>query len=140
MKTALSALVGLGIVVALSGDVPAGQARSTLRPRGTSVSGGMVGGGPKRSTGYFAHRYAYPNGYYYPAYQQPLVVISPYSSPYYLAPTVVVTSPYFCLFHNEGFISRIGLLDHLSGSHKVPLDAAAAICPDATTTCIFPSY
>lgn len=77
---------------------------------------------------------------YYPPYYPAVVVISPYSQPYYVAPTIVATSPYFCVFHNEGFVSRVGMLDHLAGIDKVPLDAAAALCPDGTGTCIFPWY
>ena len=81
------------------------------------------------------YRYAYPvYGSYYP----PVVVISPYSPPYYVSPTVVATSPYFCVFHNDGFVSRVGLLDHLSGMHRIPLDMAASLCPDGTGSCIFP--
>jgi len=36
-------------------------------------------------------------------------------------------------------VSRVGLLDHLSGMHKIPLDAATNVCPD-DGGCIFPSY
>jgi hypothetical protein len=63
-----------------------------------------------------------------------------YGPSYYVPPAVVVTSPYFCAFHNDGFVSRIGLLDYLSGTHKIPLDAAATICPDGVGSCVFPSY
>ncbi|MBM4297699.1 MAG: hypothetical protein FJ143_08165 [Deltaproteobacteria bacterium] len=73
-------------------------------------------------------------------YQTPVLVISPYGPSYYLPPAVVVTSPYFCVLHNDGFVSRIGLLDHLAGTHKLPLDVAAAICPDGVGSCVFPSY
>jgi hypothetical protein len=52
----------------------------------------------------------------------------------------VATWPYFCVFHNEGYVSRIGLIDHLAGTHKIPLDAVTAFCPDDTGACIFPSY
>ena len=58
----------------------------------------------------------------------------------HVPPAVVVTYPYFCVFHNDGFVSRIGLLDHLAGTHKIPLDAAATICPDGVGSCVFPSY
>jgi hypothetical protein len=46
----------------------------------------------------------------------------------------------FSVFHNAGFVSGVGLLDHLSGTHKVLRDAAAAICPDGIEACGFPSY
>ena len=92
------------------------------------------------STAHLAQRYYYPLSYYYVFYQAPVLVISPYGPSYYLPPAVVVTAPYFCVFHNHGFVSRVGLLDHLAGTHKIPLDAASAICPDGTGSCIFPSY
>lgn len=85
-------------------------------------------------------RYSYPFTAYYVPYQAPVRVISPYGPSYYVPPAVVVTSPYFCVFHNDGFVSRVGLLDHLAGSHKIPLDAAATICPDGVGSCVFPSY
>ena len=69
-----------------------------------------------------------------------MVVISPYAPAYLLPPTVVVTMPYFCALHNEGYVSRIGLLDHLAGMHKIPLDAATNFCPDGVGCCVFPSY
>ena len=92
------------------------------------------------SAAHLAQRYYYPLSYYYVPYQAPVLVISPYGPSYYLPPAVVITAPYFCVFHNDGFVSRVGLLDHLAGTHKIPLDAASAICPDGTGSCIFPSY
>ena len=38
-----------------------------------------------------------------------------------LAPSVVITSPYLCILHNEAFVSRIGMIDHLAGMHGMPL-------------------
>ena len=70
----------------------------------------------------------------------PVVVIWPYGPSYYLPPVAVVTEPFYCTLHSHGFVSRIGLLDHLSGMHKISLDAAGAICPGDTGSCIFPSY
>ena len=83
--------------------------------------------------------YYYVPGHYYQPYYPQVIVVSPYAPAYALAPTVAVTAPFFCLLHNEGWVSRIGLLDHLSGMHKIPLDAAADLCPDGSS-CIFPSY
>jgi hypothetical protein len=89
---------------------------------------------------------AQPQPYYYqniyqrwPSYP-PVVVISPYGPSYYLPPAVVVTAPFYCTFDNHGFVSRIGLLDHLSGMHKIPLETAAEICPGDSGVCVFPSY
>jgi hypothetical protein len=42
--------------------------------------------------------------------------------------------------HNEAFVSRVGMIDHLAGMHGMLLDATASICPDAAGNCIFPSY
>jgi hypothetical protein len=140
MRRVLATLILFGFFVALSGELWAAQSRGRIRPNvaaGKSASGGSVArGGP-------IYRYAYPypyNYYYYQPYYPPVMVISPYSQPYYVTPTVVATWPYFCVFHNEGFVSRIGLIDHLAGTHKIPLDAVAAFCPDDTGACIFPSY
>lgn len=75
-----------------------------------------------------------------PTLLSPASRISPYSQSYYVPPAVVATAPYFCVLHNEGYVSRVGLLDHLAGTHKIPLDAAVSLCPDGTMACIFPSY
>ena len=113
------------------------------------ISGLAVAGerhGAPRSRIGFGSGVALERYYYYPfvtnyvPYQPPVLVISPYGPLYYLPPAVVVTAPYFCVFHNDGFVSRIGLLDHLAGTHKIPLGAAATICPDGVGSCVFPSY
>jgi hypothetical protein len=87
------------------------------------------------------HRTVYRRGYpVSPGYYSPILVILPYAGAYYLPSPIVITAPYFCVLHNEAFVSRIGMIDHLSGMHGMPLDAAASICPDAAGNCIFPSY
>jgi hypothetical protein len=72
-----------------------------------------------------------------------IVVPSPYYyySPYYFAarPTVV-NAPFFCLEHAVGFISRVGLIDHLGGTHKLTLQHAATICPEDVDTCVFEGF
>jgi hypothetical protein len=68
-----------------------------------------------------------------------IVVPAPsyYYSPHYFVPGATdVNASFFCLEHAVGFVSRIGLLDHLSGTHKFALEHAAAICPDVNT-CVF---
>ena len=112
-------------------------------PSATSRSGFATGRGatPWRGADLSAQRRFYhPSIVYYVPYQAPVLVVSPYGPWYYLPPAVVVTAPYFCVLHNDGFVSRVGLLDHLSGAHKIPLEAAVTQCPDGTTSCIFPSY
>ena len=144
MRSVFSALIISAIFLSLSGELGAGQSRATLRASGASgntASSSLIANGQRKhkrgNPGYPIYR----NGYYYQPYASPVLVISPYSGSYYLPPTVVVTSPYFCVLHNEGFVSRIGLLDHLSSSmHRIPLDVAASICPDGVSSCVFPSY
>jgi hypothetical protein len=60
-----------------------------------------------------------------------------YYSPYYIPRAAVVNAPFFCLEHGVGFVSRVGLIDHLGGTHKFALQHAAAICPDDVDTCLF---
>lgn len=70
-----------------------------------------------------------------------IIVVPPpayYYSPYSFVPAPsVVNASFFCLEHGVGFISRVGLLDHLSGTHKFALEHAAAICPADVETCVF---
>ena len=71
-----------------------------------------------------------------------IVVPAPtyYYSPYYFLPaSAVVNASFFCIEHSVGFISRVGLLDHLGGTHKFALEHAAAICPAEVDTCVFDS-
>ena len=111
---------------------------------GLAMAGERRGAPPSRlgfgSGVQFERRSFYPVVPYYVPYQAPVLVISPYGPSYYVPPAVVVTWPFFCVFHNDGFVSRIGLLDHLAGTHKIPLDAASTICPDGVGSCVFPSY
>jgi hypothetical protein len=72
----------------------------------------------------------------------PRIIVLPspsyYYSPYYFLPApAVVNASFFCLHHGVGFISRVGLLDHLGGTHKIALEHAAAICPSDVDTCVF---
>ncbi|MBM4263772.1 MAG: hypothetical protein FJ145_20405 [Deltaproteobacteria bacterium] len=86
---------------------------------------------------YPPHYYYAPYGYY--PYHPPAFVVSPYGS-YYYPPTVVVTQPYFCVLHQAGWVSRAGFLDHVAGTHKLPLESAASFCPDGVDSCLFPAY
>lgn len=123
-----SALV-LALMLSVSGLALAGQRHAMARSRLGSAGAVQL------------HlRYYHPLSYYYLPYQAPVLVISPYGPSYYVPPAVVVTSPFFCVFHNDGFVSRVGLLDHLAGTHKIPLEAAATVCPDGVGSCVFPSY
>jgi hypothetical protein len=137
MRSVLSTLLIFALLLALSGALWAGQNRGQFR---ASVAPGKFASGRSivRGEPIFPYGYPYPYGRYQPYY--PPLVVSPYSQSYYVPPAVVATAPYFCVLHNEGYVSRVGLLDHLAGTHKIPLDAAVSLCPDGTMTCIFPSY
>ncbi|HWP23917.1 MAG TPA: hypothetical protein VNM15_07015 [Candidatus Binatia bacterium] len=128
----ITSIAVLCVVLAASSvrESPAGGARISGKSTSLIVR-------PLRSSGYFAYPYVYPQ--YFPDYL-PTRVVSPYVYPSYVVPTIVATWPYFCALHNEGFVSRVGLLDHLAGTHKVPLDAAVNFCPDGSRTCLFPPY
>ena len=127
MPRKLAAVVGFFMLI--SGLAVAGERPGVPRSRFGFGSGVA-----------FERRVYYPFASYIIPYQAPVLVISPYGPSYYLPPAVVVSAPYFCVFHNDGFVSRIGLLDHLAGTHKLSLEAAATICPDGVGGCIFPSY
>ena len=141
MRRVLATLTIFGVFLIVSGDLWAAQSRAQSRSNvasGKFASGGSI---PRRGPIYrYTYPYFYPNNYFYQPYYPPVMVISPYSQPYYVTPTIVATWPYFCVFHNEGWVSRIGLIDHLAGTHKIPLDAVAAFCPDDGGACFFPSY
>jgi len=48
--------------------------------------------------------------------------------------------PFFCTVRQAGYWSRAGMLDHLAGTHKFPLETAAYICPEDVEVCLFPAY
>lgn len=91
------------------------------------------------------HRLGYPAPYrrprhYYGRGHPSIVIVTPYGTFFDPAAPRVVTAPFFCILHNRGFVSRVGLLDHLSGTHRIALNSAAAICPDGAESCIFPYH
>ena len=144
MKKILTALVMLTLALALNPQAGADQRRSFVAPRARSGATWFAAPGNRVVVQRYVHG-AYPYyyqvpGYYYQPYYPPVVVISPYAPAYVLPPTVVVNAPYFCVLHNDGFVSRVGLLDHLAGTHKIPLEAATSLCPDGAGSCLFPSY
>jgi hypothetical protein len=148
MKSILSAITLLTLVIILVAEVGAGPRRGIVAPRAGSGPTVFSGHAPNRVVVqrqlYGAYPYFYQPYYFQPYYSQsyypPVVVISPYAQSYILPPTVIVNEPYFCVLHNEGFVSRIGLIDHLAGTHKIPLDAVTSLCPDVGASCVFPSY
>lgn len=137
MKPILSAITILALGMILVAEVGAGPRRVIVAPRASSGARFFSGSVPNRVGAQRQFHDVYP--YYYQPYYPPVVVISPYAQSYILPPTVVVNEPYFCVLHNEGFVSRVGLIDHLAGTHKIPLDATTNLCPDAGS-CVFPAY
>ena len=144
MKRVISIVVGSVLVVGISVQVWAGGPRLALRSGNPVVSvgpGSVVwrgwGNGVYAIPAPYPYYYYYPFGYQYP----PVIVVSPYPYySYYLPPTIVANAPFFCVLHRVGFVSRVGMLDHLSGTHKIPLETAASVCPDGAEYCIFPAY
>ena len=128
MKPLMILAIILTWLVSLPTAAAAGQSHAILQPSRTPGHGAPHGG-------IKPHRPFHRSG----AIRHPTIIILPSAGFYYVPPTVVVTSPYFCVFHNEAFVSRIGMIDHLSGMHGLPLTTAASICPDANGNCIFPS-
>ena len=147
MQPLIAKIVVLGLLMALPGHVLAGGARGGARavavaPRSAVSQTWVYGGAPLTW-----HPNSYPRYYFYPYpygfsgyYRQPIVVISPFYYPSYVPPTIVVGSPFYCLAHQAGWVSRAGMLDHLSGTHKIPLETAAAVCPDGGDSCVVDGY
>ena len=136
-KVSIIAIVAIGVV--LAGEVGAGPRRAGVSQRANSGVTSFAGGGSNRVILQRQFSGAYPY-YHYQPYSPQVLVVSPYGPSYILPPTVVVTLPYFCVLHNDGFVSRVGMLDHLAGTHKIPLDAATSLCPGNSASCVFPSY
>ena len=141
-KPLLAPVVLCGLLALLPGSVQAGGARpgeQAAAPRSVVPRSSVRHGIPVFVNLYPYYYYPYPyrfRGYY----AQPIVVIAPAYYPYYVPPTVVVSSPFYCLAHQAGWVSRAGMLDHLSGTHKIPLQTAASVCPEATESCVVDGY
>jgi hypothetical protein len=150
MKRMIGCTVMMGLVLSLCGWASADAARTTVR-LGHPAAGTVPSTTVQRSWrhgAFFAPRHPYYDyGYYYPyrffhyRYRQPVIILSPhYGYPHPAPATVVASSPFFCLAHQAGYISRAGMLDHLSGIHKLPLETAALVCPDENQSCIVDGY
>ncbi len=117
MRLRVATLVISGLWVCLmAGPIWAGGARVIHRP----------------------HHFAIPH--VHSPHYAPLIIVSPHGHWYLVAAPVVVNAPFFCLLHGVGFISRVGMIDHLSARHRFALETAAALCPQGNKSCLFPSY
>jgi hypothetical protein len=117
--------------------IAGGRGRPNLRS-GATPRGTMPRGWAPTRRAPLTRFYYYPNGVYYQPFYPTAVVISPYGPNYYQPPVLEVTAPYFCVLHNAGFYTRAGIVDHLAGTHKYPLESAAYFCPDGIESCIYP--
>jgi len=114
-----------------------GQGRANVRS-GAAARGTMPRARVPMRRAPVPRYYYYPNGFYYQPFYPPAVVISPYGPSYYQPPVFEVTAPYFCVLHNAGFYTRAGMVDHLAGTHKFPLESAAYFCPEGVNSCLYP--
>ena len=152
MKRALTILSILGLL--LIGQIQVDRAEAQVRIGRAPITGAVAAhpawrGHHRAAPRVFVYpQYYYPYAGYYPYYPgygyypygTPFTVVSPYAESYYVPPTVVATLPYFCAFHQVGWMTRAGFLDHLAGTHKLLLQSAVVFCPDGAEGCIFPAY
>lgn len=145
MKPLACATIVLALLWALALEVWAGGTRVTASA-GLRTFAAPLGGPPSskpRAQVYWVPPHAHGRLYQHLPYAfvsgSGVIVLAPYP-PYFVSPVVVVNAPYFCLLHGTGFVSRIGMLDHLAGAHKLPFRAAASICPEGADQCLFPLY
>jgi hypothetical protein len=89
---------------------------------------------------YSTHPFYYHPPYYGHYYGPGIIVAPTYRYPYYHSyhspAATLLSSPFFCFTHHEGFVSRIGFIDHVSGTHKIPINTVAAICPESNESCV----
>lgn len=153
MRRVLASFTVIGLLLWPCVDVSARGNRATLRAGQRNVSRPAFGDAPalvnQRNVGHgfsgaFSHPY-YQHHYYYshpaPYYRPPLIIVAPsyhypYYQSYYSPPSVFLNAPFYCFTHHEGFVSRIGFIDHVSGTHKIPINTVAAMCPDGNESCI----
>jgi hypothetical protein len=150
MKRVSAALIAMGLLLWLSGPVLAGGSRASARPGAPKVSRPALGVAPAPPVlpgrGRHAHAppgyLSYPHHYYYYPpyyryYRPPVVIVAPsYQYPYYAPATVLLSSPFYCFTHHEGFVSRVGFIDHVGGIHRIPLDTVASLCADGSESCV----
>ena len=150
MKSTFVLTTLLGLCLWLSGEVLAGGPKWS-QGRANGASSGTARGGaiqrywrpaPVTPQHHFRqHRYDYHPYYHYGHNPRSIIIITPSAYYPYAAPVTVVTSePFYCHMHHVGFVSRVGFLDHISGTHKIPLETANSICTDANDSCVIEGY
>jgi hypothetical protein len=142
MKRQWVLLISVGLLLFLSHDVEAGGSRGGSRTR---VQRHWRSAAPQGQYYPFSYRRYYP---YYPyrySYfrndPRSIIIITPHQFYPYYAPGAVITSePFYCHMHYVGFVSRAGFLDHISGTHKIPLKTADQICAEGEESCWVEGY
>ena len=140
MKQAACAMIAPALVLALAVEVWPGATRTSASSGSSTFAAQLDAVPSSKSTSPVHHVPPHRHGlHHHRFYPDSAVIVVPFL-PYVVSPVVVVTAPYFCLLHRTGFVSRIGMLNHLAGNHRLPFRAAAAICPEGAERCLFPSY
>ena len=154
MKRYLTLMTAFGLILVLSGELVAGGPRGAVSPArvGALILGGVAPNNIQRNwrSPLYSVR---PHSFGYPAYpvyysyysfgldpRSVVVVTASRYYPYDAAITAVTSEPFYCHLHHVGFISRAGFLDHISGTHKIPLQTAASICADSNDSCVIEGY
>ena len=152
MKRILTLTFAVGLILLLSGEIAAGGRLGATGPG--RVGRGFVGGAPRNNIQRY-WRPSSPVGPHYPFYHRhnfyphhyfrndprSVIIITPSRYyPYYAPVTVVTSEPFYCHVHHVGFVSRVGFLDHVSGTHKIPLETANSICADGDESCVIEGY
>ncbi len=151
MKSNLALTAGLALCLWLAGEGLAGGVKWSQGRSGGTASGAARGVGIPRywkpavpvAPNYplHHHRHQYYPYYHYGHNPRSIIVITPPAHYPYSAPVTVVTSePFYCHMHHVGFVSRVGFLDHISGTHKIPLETANSICTDSNESCVIEGY
>ena len=138
MKCYLTLMSALALILLLSGDIMAGGPRGAPRHNIQRYWRPSLPVRPQYPfhPGYNFYRYSY-----YGHNPRSVIVITPFTHyPYYAPGTIVTSEPFYCHMHHVGFVSRVGFLDHISGTHKVPLETATSICTDGNDSCVIEGY
>ena len=154
MKRVFTSVVAIALLLLFSAQGSAGGARVAARSVQSRVSppvprftiAPMVqphrGHSFDRWSGRLHQSFPYhSHAPYYRYYPAPVLIIAPnhhypYYYSYYAPATVLLSSPFYCFSHHEGFVSRIGFIDHVGGTHKIPLDTVASLCADGSESCV----
>lgn len=134
MKLTASVFLAVVLVGSLGSQLFSGEPRTPLRSHAA----------PSVTRSAPPSIFAYGDGRYRPNHafiRRRHRFVPLYQFLYILPPRpVVITSPYYCTYHDRGFVSRAGFLDHVSGTHKISLENSLAFCSEAGSSCVFPGY